>query len=139
MTLGERKGQAARVVSKCLWDTNCDGYASECFENETLFCACQVRQVAMHMTSLGPDKNCPVVHRNFLAKKRIKILEISNAGVCAVLRVIGTAATGRMCETLLWHPMILCPCVPAFRSIPCLHCRTCNHPHTSHSKQAKIH
>ncbi|GAB4823417.1 hypothetical protein N2152v2_010463 [Parachlorella kessleri] len=40
--LGEKKGQAVNIVSRCLWDTNTDGFASETFETETLFCNCQV-------------------------------------------------------------------------------------------------
>ena len=41
--LGEKKGQAINMVSRCLWDTNTDGFASESYESETLFCNCQAR------------------------------------------------------------------------------------------------
>jgi tctex1 domain-containing protein 2 len=42
VTMGQKKGQAMRIVSRCLWDTNTDNYASEIFENESLYCVCQV-------------------------------------------------------------------------------------------------
>ena len=42
VTLGQKKGQAMRVVSRCLWDTHSDASASELYENETLYCVCQV-------------------------------------------------------------------------------------------------
>jgi len=42
VTLGERQGQAMRILARCLWDTHADNYASEFFENETLYCVCQV-------------------------------------------------------------------------------------------------
>ena len=41
VTLGQKKGQAMRVVSRCLWDTHSDSSASELYENETLYCVCQ--------------------------------------------------------------------------------------------------
>ncbi len=42
VTLGQKKGQAMRIVSRCLWDTHADASASEFYENETLYCVCQV-------------------------------------------------------------------------------------------------
>ena len=42
VTLGQKKGQAMRIVSRCLWDTATDSFASEYFENESLYCVCQV-------------------------------------------------------------------------------------------------
>jgi hypothetical protein len=42
VTLGQKKGQAMRIVSRCLWDTETDSYASEYFENDSLYCVCQV-------------------------------------------------------------------------------------------------
>jgi hypothetical protein len=42
VTLGQKKGQAMRIVSRCLWDTATDAFASEYFENESLYCVCQV-------------------------------------------------------------------------------------------------
>ena len=42
MELGEKRGQAVNVVSRCLWDTATDGFASESYETETLYCNCQV-------------------------------------------------------------------------------------------------
>ncbi len=41
--LGEKKGQAINMVSRCLWDTSTDGFVSESYVSETLFCNCQVR------------------------------------------------------------------------------------------------
>jgi hypothetical protein len=42
VTLGQKKGQAMRIVSRCLWDTSTDSFASEYVENESLYCVCQV-------------------------------------------------------------------------------------------------
>jgi hypothetical protein len=42
VTLGQKTGQAMRIASRCLWDTATDGFASETYENETLYCVCQV-------------------------------------------------------------------------------------------------
>ena len=42
VTIGQKIGQAMRIVSRCLWDTSCDNFASEYFENESLYCVCQV-------------------------------------------------------------------------------------------------
>lgn len=42
VTLGQKKGQAMRIVSRCLWNTSTDSFASEYFENESLYCVCQV-------------------------------------------------------------------------------------------------
>jgi hypothetical protein len=42
VTLGQKAGQAMRMVSRCLWDVGADGYASETYENETLYCVAQV-------------------------------------------------------------------------------------------------
>ena len=42
VTLGQKKGQAMRIVSRCLWDTSTDNFASEYYENESLYCVCQV-------------------------------------------------------------------------------------------------
>eukprot|EP00879_Flechtneria_rotunda_P010008 GHRR01010464.1.p1 GENE.GHRR01010464.1~~GHRR01010464.1.p1 ORF type:complete len:137 (+),score=20.07 GHRR01010464.1:240-650(+) len=42
VTLGQKKGQAMRIVSRCLWDTSTDNFASEYYENDTLYCVCQV-------------------------------------------------------------------------------------------------
>jgi hypothetical protein len=42
VTLGQKTGQAMRIASRCLWDTNTDGFASESYENESLYCVCQV-------------------------------------------------------------------------------------------------
>lgn len=42
VTLGQTKGQAMRITSRCLWDTNSDDYASAFYQNDTLYCVCQV-------------------------------------------------------------------------------------------------
>lgn len=42
VSLGQKAGQATRIVSRCLWDTSTDGFASESYENETMYCVCQV-------------------------------------------------------------------------------------------------
>eukprot|EP00775_Hariotina_reticulata_P010392 gene10392-10550_t len=42
VTLGQKKGQAMRIVSRCLWDTHNDNFASEYYENDSLYCVCQV-------------------------------------------------------------------------------------------------
>ena len=58
VTLGQKKGQAMRVVSRCLWDTHSDSSASELYENETLYCVCQVSQAGTfhkHRLVLNPQ------------------------------------------------------------------------------------
>jgi len=42
VTLGELKGQTFNSCSRCLWDTATDGFASESYKNESLFCTAQV-------------------------------------------------------------------------------------------------
>ncbi len=42
VTLGQKKGQAMRIVSRCLWDTSTDSFASEYYDNDSLYCVCQV-------------------------------------------------------------------------------------------------
>lgn len=42
VTLGQKKGQAMRIVSRCLWDANTDSFASEHYENDSLYCVAQV-------------------------------------------------------------------------------------------------
>ncbi|MEW5299747.1 MAG: hypothetical protein WDW38_003137 [Sanguina aurantia] len=42
VTVGQKIGQAMRIVTRCLWDTQTDNFASEYFENESLTCICQV-------------------------------------------------------------------------------------------------
>ena len=42
VTIGQKAGQATRITSRCLWDTSTDGFASDYFENETMYCVCQV-------------------------------------------------------------------------------------------------
>ena len=41
--LGQRKGQAMRAVSRCLWDVHTDVAAAVTHESETMYCVCQVR------------------------------------------------------------------------------------------------
>lgn len=42
VTLGQKKGQAMRIVSRCLWDSSTDTFASEYYENDSLYCVCHV-------------------------------------------------------------------------------------------------
>lgn len=42
VTLGQEKGQAMRIASRCLWDTKSDNFASDCYQNDSLYCVCQV-------------------------------------------------------------------------------------------------
>ena len=42
VTTGELKQQAFSCTSRCLWDTATDGFASESYQNDTLFCSAQV-------------------------------------------------------------------------------------------------
>lgn len=37
VTIGQMKGQDVRIVSRSIWDTDCDTFVSESFKNETLF------------------------------------------------------------------------------------------------------
>mmetsp|Transcript_53327 Transcript_53327/g.105164 ORF Transcript_53327/g.105164 Transcript_53327/m.105164 type:complete len:125 (+) Transcript_53327:69-443(+) len=38
VSIGEQRGQGVRMNSKCFWDSNTDNYASEAYQNDTLFC-----------------------------------------------------------------------------------------------------
>ena len=42
VAVGQKKGQAMRFASRCLWDTSCDNFASDSYENKTLYCVAQV-------------------------------------------------------------------------------------------------
>ncbi|KAI8477381.1 MAG: flagellar outer dynein arm light chain 2 [Monoraphidium minutum] len=42
VTLGQKAGQATRIASRCLWNAGTDGFASEFYENESMYCVCQV-------------------------------------------------------------------------------------------------
>ena len=44
VSIGQKCGQAQRSRSWCLWDVRTDGAASETYENESMFCICQVRK-----------------------------------------------------------------------------------------------
>ena len=52
VTLAQKKGQAIRIASRCLWDATNDTYASCVYENESLLCNCQVRHCLLHHRSL---------------------------------------------------------------------------------------
>ena len=55
--LGQKAGQAQNVASRCLWDSRTDGAVSEEYENESLYCLCQVckdSQLRWHL------QTCPV-------------------------------------------------------------------------------
>ena len=62
VTLGQKKGQAMRIVSRCLWDTHADASASEFYENETLYCVCQVCY-HVHTCLCGPVRLCTFEER----------------------------------------------------------------------------
>lgn len=38
VTVGEKTGQALRLASRCLWDTATDNFASDFYENPSVFC-----------------------------------------------------------------------------------------------------
>ncbi|KAK9791152.1 hypothetical protein WJX73_004988 [Symbiochloris irregularis] len=42
VTLAQKKGQASRIASRCLWDAATDTCASATYENEHILCTCQV-------------------------------------------------------------------------------------------------
>lgn len=42
VTVGQKQGQAMRIISRCLWDQTNDNFASEYYENESMYCVCQV-------------------------------------------------------------------------------------------------
>ncbi|KDD74015.1 hypothetical protein H632_c1649p0 [Helicosporidium sp. ATCC 50920] len=42
VTLGEKGAQGCHQLSRCLWDATNDGYASQTFIGESLYCTCQV-------------------------------------------------------------------------------------------------
>lgn len=42
VTVGEKNGQGIRMASRCLWDTATDNFASEFYENASLFCVAMV-------------------------------------------------------------------------------------------------
>lgn len=41
-TLGQKRGQAMRIASRCLWNTKTDVFATESYEGEDVYCTCQV-------------------------------------------------------------------------------------------------
>lgn len=80
VTLGQKKGQAMRVVSRCLWDTHSDSSASELYENETLYCVCQASDLTICLSSLSS-----LLYRSIIAlfAGRAKLLRsTSMANVC---------------------------------------------------------
>eukprot|EP01026_Neomeris_dumetosa_P020250 TRINITY_DN1815_c0_g2_i1.p2 TRINITY_DN1815_c0_g2~~TRINITY_DN1815_c0_g2_i1.p2 ORF type:complete len:154 (+),score=14.20 TRINITY_DN1815_c0_g2_i1:558-1019(+) len=43
VSLSGKDGQAMRMVSRCLWDnTGADNFASSFYENDSIYCVCQV-------------------------------------------------------------------------------------------------
>jgi hypothetical protein len=42
VTVGEKTGQGIRMASRCLWDTATDNFASEFYENASVFCVAMV-------------------------------------------------------------------------------------------------
>ena len=62
VTIGQKSGQAQRSASRCIWDVKTDGAASECYENESMFCVCQVwpaTAVLTVMHALHTGSSCP--------------------------------------------------------------------------------
>ncbi|WIA09317.1 hypothetical protein OEZ85_008724 [Tetradesmus obliquus] len=55
VTLGQKKGQAMRIVSRCLWDTNTDNFASEYYENDSLYCVSQEPVHGMQLSAARAD------------------------------------------------------------------------------------
>ena len=49
--LGQRNGQAVRVISRCLWDSHTDTAASASFESETMYCVCQASSTSHALQS----------------------------------------------------------------------------------------
>lgn len=46
--LGERKGQGIKSGVRCLWDCEIDGYTSEIFMNDSIFCVTTVFAVYLY-------------------------------------------------------------------------------------------
>ena len=42
VTLGQKRGQAMRIASRCLWNTDTDTFISEMHEGEDVYCCIQV-------------------------------------------------------------------------------------------------
>lgn len=42
VTVGEKTGQGIRMASRCLWDTATDNFASDFYENASIFCVAMV-------------------------------------------------------------------------------------------------
>mmetsp|Transcript_1276 Transcript_1276/g.2972 ORF Transcript_1276/g.2972 Transcript_1276/m.2972 type:complete len:133 (-) Transcript_1276:344-742(-) len=42
VTVGEKTGQGIRMASRCLWDTATDNFASDFYENASVFCVAMV-------------------------------------------------------------------------------------------------
>jgi hypothetical protein len=42
VTIGQKMGQEQRCASRCLWDIHTDGAVSETYENDSMYCICQV-------------------------------------------------------------------------------------------------
>ena len=42
-----------RIVSRCLWDTHSDSSASEFYENESMYCVCQVMTAKLYPLSIS--------------------------------------------------------------------------------------
>lgn len=38
VVIGEKRGEGVKFVTRCLWDSDTDNYASVSYSNETLFC-----------------------------------------------------------------------------------------------------
>lgn len=120
-----------RVVSRCLWDTHSDSSASELYENETLYCVCQVSlwsywTAAKHKCMTWGCiwcSSCLFVLHTFVSKTGLKSLCWVLAGLWIVLWMSFHTA---------WHlhiyfAKIIASC--AFWNTPGHHCRPFDYHH----------
>ena len=115
VTIGQKSGQAQRSASRCIWDVKTDGAASECFENESMFCVCQVWPATAVLTAMHAlHSSCP---GNALAQwsgqsplSGARALGKNEAGIRVFQVVSCTAVVGAF--TLLvrwqmtWNPLV---------------------------------
>lgn len=107
--LGEKKGQAVNMVSRCLWDTTTDGFASESYETETLFCNCQVRRRAAWSPQLCATPTLAAATSLPGFQPSLTAWPCTPAGLCAVFRVALGCSPGA-CITAAWVGLIFGSC-----------------------------
>ena len=70
VTLAQKKGQALRIASRCLWDAASDTCASDVYENESLICNCQVRHIDFRPVDLKVVNVCSVcLYQRFVSEQ----------------------------------------------------------------------